>query len=64
MNKPQAEGKVNVCIFSRMQEKKFQHTSAIKKDAYMFVFFGIFKVRSKDIGLWNGIKYIKDICVV
>ncbi len=32
MNKPQPKGKVIVCLYSRMQKKKFQHTSAIKKD--------------------------------
>ncbi len=31
MNKLQAEGKVNSRLYSRMQEKKVQHTSAIKK---------------------------------
>ncbi len=31
MNKPQAEGKVNSRLYSRTQEKKFQHSSAIKK---------------------------------
>ncbi len=31
MNKPQAEGKVNSRLKSRTQEKKVQHSSAIKK---------------------------------
>ncbi len=31
MNKPQAEGKVNSRVKSRAQEKKVQHSSAIKK---------------------------------
>ncbi len=31
MNKLQAEGKVNSRLYSRMQEKKVQHSSAIKK---------------------------------
>ncbi len=31
MNKPQAEGKVNSRLYSRMQKKKVQHSSAIKK---------------------------------
>ncbi len=31
MNKPQAEGRVNSRLYSRMQEKKVQHSSAIKK---------------------------------
>ncbi len=31
INKPQAEGKVNSRLYSRMQEKKVQHSSAIKK---------------------------------
>ncbi len=31
MNKPQAEGKVNSRVKSRAQEKKDQHSSAIKK---------------------------------
>ncbi len=31
MNKPQPEGKVNSRLLNRMQEKKVQHSSAIKK---------------------------------
>ncbi len=31
MNKPQAEEKVNSCLYSKTQEKKVQHSSAIKK---------------------------------
>ncbi len=31
MNKPQAEGKVNSRLYSRTQEKKVQHSSAINK---------------------------------
>ncbi len=31
MNKPQAEGKVNSRLYSRTQEKKIQHSSAIKE---------------------------------
>ncbi len=31
MNKPHAEGKVNSRLYSRMQEKKVQHSSVIKK---------------------------------
>ncbi len=30
MNKPQAEGRVNSRLYSRTQEKKIQHSSAIK----------------------------------
>ncbi len=32
MNKPQAEGKVNLRLYSRTQKKKVQHSSAIKKN--------------------------------
>ncbi len=32
MNKPRAEGKVNSRLYNRMQEKKVQHSSAIKKN--------------------------------
>ncbi len=32
MNKPQAEGRVNSRLYSRTQEKKVQHSSAIKKN--------------------------------
>ncbi len=31
MNKPQAKGRVNSRLYSRTQEKKVQHFSAIKK---------------------------------
>ncbi len=31
MNKAQAEGKVNSRLYSRTQENKIQHSSAIKK---------------------------------
>ncbi len=31
MNKPQPKGKVNSCLLNRMQEKKVQYSSAIKK---------------------------------
>ncbi len=32
LNKPQVEGKVNSRLYSRMQEKNVQHSSAIKKN--------------------------------
>ncbi len=63
MNKPQPEGKVNSRLYSRMQEKKVQHSSAIKKnnEAQLLVYLKSFllismirtgssKVSSKDIG--------------
>ncbi len=31
MNKPQAEGNVNLRLYSRTQKEKIQHASAIKK---------------------------------
>ncbi len=34
MNKPQAEGRVNSRLYSRIQEKKVQHSSAIKKQSF------------------------------
>ncbi len=37
MNTPQAEEKVNSRLYSRTQKKKVQYTSAIKKEAQMFI---------------------------
>ncbi len=44
MNKPQAEGKVNSRLYSRTQEKKVQHSSAIKKkkEAQLLVYLKSF----------------------
>ncbi len=62
MNKRQAEGRVNSRLYSRTQEKKVQHSSAIKKQwstivslykvifAYSYGWTGLSKVSSKDIG--------------
>ncbi len=63
MNKPQAEERVNSRLYSIMQEKKIQHSSAIKKQWSTIVILSevIFlhinmleldhqKVSSKDIG--------------
>ncbi len=62
MNKPQAEEKVNSRLYSKTQEKKIQHSSAIKKQritivslskvifAYYYDWTGSSKVSSKHIG--------------
>ncbi len=43
MNKPQAEGRVNSRLYSRMQEKKVQYSSAIKNnEAQLLVYKVIF----------------------
>ncbi len=43
MNKPQAEGKVNSCLYSKTQEKKVQHSSAIKNnEAQLLVYLKSF----------------------
>ncbi len=45
MNKPQTEGKVNSRLYSRTQEKKVQHSSAIKKinnEAQLLVYLKYF----------------------
>ncbi len=43
MNKPQAEGKVNSRLYSRPQEKKVQHSSAIKNnEAQLLVYLKSF----------------------
>ncbi len=44
MNKPQAEGRVNSCLYSRTQKKKVQHSSAIKKknEAQLLVYLKSF----------------------
>ena len=49
MNKPQAEGKVNSRLYSRTQEKKVQHSSAIKKqnnEAQLLVYLKSFLIIS------------------
>ena len=48
MNKPQAEGKVNSHLYSRTQEKKVQHSSAIKKnnEAQLLVYLKSFLIIS------------------
>ncbi len=47
MNKPQAEGKVNSRLYSRTQEKKVQHSSAIKNnEAQLLVYIKSFLVIS------------------
>ncbi len=42
MNKPQAEGKVDSRLYSRMQENMFQHTLAIKNEAQLLVYLNSF----------------------
>ncbi len=43
MNKPQAEGKVHSRLYSRTQEKKIQHSSAIKNnEAQLLVYLKSF----------------------
>ncbi len=43
MNKPQPEGKVNSRLYNRMQEKKVQHSSAIKNnEAQLLVYLKSF----------------------
>ncbi len=42
MNKPQAERKVHLRQYSRTQEKKVQHYSAIKKILHMLVYLESF----------------------
>ncbi len=45
MNKPQTEGKVNSRLYSRTQEKKVQHSSAIKNinnEAQLLVYLKYF----------------------
>ncbi len=37
MNKPQTEGKVNSRLYSRTQEKKVKHSSAVKKQSSTIV---------------------------
>ncbi len=39
MNKPQAEGRVNSRLYSRTQEKKVQHSSAIKNNEAQFLVY-------------------------
>ncbi len=52
MNKPQAEGKVNSRLYSRMHKKKVQHTSAhIKKtkEAQMFISSNFLLIRMVEL---------------
>ncbi len=49
MNKPQAEGRVNSRLYRRTQEKKIQHSSAIKKqnnEAQLLVYLKSFFIIS------------------
>ncbi len=73
MNKPQAEGRVHSGLYSRTQEKKVQHSSAIKNnEAHLLVYLKSFLLISmveldhqrsaaKTLVNNNGIRYI---CVV
>ena len=44
LNKPQAEGKVNSRLYSRTQEKKVQHSSAIKIVSLSEVIFAYYYI--------------------
>ncbi len=73
MNKPQAEGRVNSRLYSRTQEKKVQHSSAIKNsEAQLLVYLKSFLIISmieldhqrsaaNTLVNKNGIRYI---CVI
>ncbi len=62
MNKPQTEGNDNSPLYS---SKCYKHKCYVYPKSFLLVdWIGSSKVSSKDIGLKNGIKSIKDICVI
>ncbi len=73
MNKPQAEGRVNSRLYSRIQEKKVQHSSAIKKQSstifslsikvYKVNYIKVYHQRSAAKTLVNN-NEIRYICVI